>query len=78
MKHLPEILALQRDLVKKFLNIAELTEGSITEFLGNQKAGIDLTVYISASQPFQLRDSCTRDTKFHATPNYLCSRKCHG
>lgn len=38
VKHLPEILALQRDLVKKFLNIAELTEGSIAEFLGNQKA----------------------------------------
>lgn len=38
VKHLPEILALQRDLVKKFLNIAELTEGSIAEFLRNQKA----------------------------------------
>ncbi|XP_063327964.1 E3 ubiquitin-protein ligase rnf213-alpha [Pelmatolapia mariae] len=38
VKHLPEILALQRDLVKKFLNITELTEGSIAEFLRNQKA----------------------------------------
>lgn len=38
VKHLPEILALQRDLVKKFLNIADLTCGTIAEFLNSQKA----------------------------------------
>uniref|UniRef100_A0A8D3BWR0 RING-type E3 ubiquitin transferase n=1 Tax=Scophthalmus maximus TaxID=52904 RepID=A0A8D3BWR0_SCOMX len=33
VKHLPEILALQRDLVKKFQNITELAFGTIAEFL---------------------------------------------
>ncbi|KAF3846326.1 hypothetical protein F7725_003404 [Dissostichus mawsoni] len=39
VKHLPDILTLQRDLVKKFQNITELTCGTITEFLHSQKAG---------------------------------------
>lgn len=38
VKHLPEILALQRDLVKKFQNITELAFGTIAEFLHSQKA----------------------------------------
>ncbi|XP_022072402.1 E3 ubiquitin-protein ligase rnf213-alpha [Acanthochromis polyacanthus] len=38
VKHLPDILTLQRDLVKKFQNIAELTYGTIAEFLRSQKA----------------------------------------
>ncbi|XP_033998788.1 E3 ubiquitin-protein ligase rnf213-alpha isoform X3 [Trematomus bernacchii] len=38
VKHLPDILTLQRDLVKKFQNITELTCGTITEFLHSQKA----------------------------------------
>lgn len=35
MKHLPDILALQRRLVKWFQNVAELT-GTIGEFLNTQ------------------------------------------
>lgn len=38
MKHLPDILALQRNLVKRFQNVAVLT-GTIKEFLNAQKAG---------------------------------------
>ncbi|XP_029293033.1 LOW QUALITY PROTEIN: E3 ubiquitin-protein ligase rnf213-alpha-like [Cottoperca gobio] len=38
VKHLPDILTLQRDLVKKFQNITELTCGTIVEFLHSQKA----------------------------------------
>ncbi|XP_038557039.1 E3 ubiquitin-protein ligase rnf213-alpha [Micropterus salmoides] len=38
VKHLPDILTLQRDLVKKFQNISELTCGTIAEFLHGQKA----------------------------------------
>lgn len=38
MKHLPDILALQRDLVKWFQNVAELT-GTIQEFLNTQNTG---------------------------------------
>ncbi|XP_068434126.1 E3 ubiquitin-protein ligase rnf213-alpha isoform X2 [Clinocottus analis] len=37
VKHLPDILTLQRDLVKKFQNITELTCGTIAEFLDGQK-----------------------------------------
>ncbi|XP_062293931.1 E3 ubiquitin-protein ligase rnf213-alpha isoform X2 [Scomber scombrus] len=38
VRHLPDILTLQRDLVKKFQNVTELTFGTITEFLHSQKA----------------------------------------
>ncbi|XP_026181025.1 E3 ubiquitin-protein ligase rnf213-alpha-like isoform X2 [Mastacembelus armatus] len=38
VKHLPDILTLQRDLVKKFQNVPELTCCSIAEFLHSQKA----------------------------------------
>ncbi|XP_078017826.1 E3 ubiquitin-protein ligase rnf213-alpha isoform X1 [Epinephelus lanceolatus] len=38
VKHLPDILTLQRDLVKKFQNITDLTCGTIAEFLQSQKA----------------------------------------
>ncbi|XP_035510465.1 E3 ubiquitin-protein ligase rnf213-alpha [Morone saxatilis] len=38
VKHLPDILTLQRDLVKKFQNVTELTCGTIAEFLRSQKA----------------------------------------
>ncbi|XP_023265809.1 E3 ubiquitin-protein ligase RNF213 [Seriola lalandi dorsalis] len=38
VKHLPDILTLQRDLVKKFQNITELTYSTMAEFLDNQKA----------------------------------------
>ncbi|XP_077939881.1 E3 ubiquitin-protein ligase rnf213-alpha isoform X1 [Gasterosteus aculeatus] len=38
VKHLPDILTLQRDLVKKFQNITELTCTTIAEFLQDQKA----------------------------------------
>ncbi|KAM8845445.1 E3 ubiquitin-protein ligase rnf213-alpha-like isoform 2-T2 [Spinachia spinachia] len=38
VKHLPDILTLQRDLVKKFQNITELTCTTIAEFLQGQKA----------------------------------------
>ncbi|XP_029363545.1 E3 ubiquitin-protein ligase rnf213-alpha [Echeneis naucrates] len=39
VKHLPDILTLQRDLVKKFQNATELTYKTIDEFLHGQKAG---------------------------------------
>ncbi|KAM4716889.1 E3 ubiquitin-protein ligase rnf213-alpha-like [Anableps anableps] len=38
VKYLPDILTLQKDLVKKFQNIAELTYDTIDEFLHSQKA----------------------------------------
>lgn len=38
MKHLPDILALQRDLVKWFQNMAELTD-TIGEFLNTWNTG---------------------------------------
>ncbi|XP_042360235.1 E3 ubiquitin-protein ligase rnf213-alpha [Plectropomus leopardus] len=38
VKHLPDILTLQRALVKKFQNVTELTCGTISEFLNSQKA----------------------------------------
>ncbi|XP_061567178.1 E3 ubiquitin-protein ligase rnf213-alpha [Cololabis saira] len=38
VKHLPDILALQKDLIKKFQNITELTYKTIGQFLQNQKA----------------------------------------
>lgn len=39
VKFLPDILALQRDLVKKFQNVLELQSGTIAQFLQNLKAG---------------------------------------
>ncbi|XP_040919421.1 E3 ubiquitin-protein ligase rnf213-alpha isoform X2 [Toxotes jaculatrix] len=45
VKHLPDILTLQRDLVKKFQNIAELTCGTISEFLLSQKSASLKTWY---------------------------------
>lgn len=39
VKYLPDILALQRDLVKKFQNVMELQCGTIAQFLQNLKAG---------------------------------------
>ncbi|XP_072224665.1 E3 ubiquitin-protein ligase rnf213-alpha [Leuresthes tenuis] len=38
VKHLPDILTLQRDLIKKFQNIAELTCDTIADFLHSHKA----------------------------------------
>ncbi|KAM7386926.1 hypothetical protein PAMA_009514 [Pampus argenteus] len=38
VKHLPDILTLQRDLVKKFQNVTDLTFDTIAEFLHSQKA----------------------------------------
>ncbi|KAM6966144.1 LOW QUALITY PROTEIN: E3 ubiquitin-protein ligase rnf213-alpha-like [Tautogolabrus adspersus] len=38
VKHLPDILTLQRDLVKTFQNVSELTCSTIAEFLQGQKA----------------------------------------
>ncbi|XP_070836494.1 E3 ubiquitin-protein ligase rnf213-alpha [Chaetodon trifascialis] len=38
VKHLPDILTLQRDLVKRFQNVTELTCSTINEFLHSQKA----------------------------------------
>lgn len=38
MKHLPNILALQRNLVKTFQNVAVLS-GTIKEFLNTQNTG---------------------------------------
>lgn len=38
MRHLPDILALHRNLVKRFQNVSELT-GTIEEFLNTQNAG---------------------------------------
>uniref|UniRef100_A0A669EGJ6 RING-type E3 ubiquitin transferase n=1 Tax=Oreochromis niloticus TaxID=8128 RepID=A0A669EGJ6_ORENI len=57
VKHLPEILALQRDLVKKFLNIAELTEGSIAEFLLSLKTRYEKHIRIFLATWNQLRVS---------------------
>ncbi|XP_068605931.1 E3 ubiquitin-protein ligase rnf213-alpha [Brachionichthys hirsutus] len=37
VKHLPNILILQSDLVKKFQNVSDLTYGTIDEFLHSQK-----------------------------------------
>ncbi|KAM3598560.1 uncharacterized protein V6R79_019582 [Siganus canaliculatus] len=37
VKHLPDILTLQRDLVKKFQNVTEPPSGTIHEFLRSQK-----------------------------------------
>lgn len=48
VKNLPDILTLQRDLVKKFQNISDLSFGTIAEFLNSQKAGT--TVHTCASQ----------------------------
>lgn len=39
VKFLPDILALQRDLVKKFQNVMELQSGTIAQFLQTLKAG---------------------------------------
>ncbi|KAK5599708.1 hypothetical protein CRENBAI_016743 [Crenichthys baileyi] len=39
VKYLPDILTLQKDLVKKFQNNTELTCDTISEFLHSQKAG---------------------------------------
>uniref|UniRef100_A0A3Q3AP92 RING-type E3 ubiquitin transferase n=1 Tax=Kryptolebias marmoratus TaxID=37003 RepID=A0A3Q3AP92_KRYMA len=40
VKHLPDILTLQKDLVKKFQNITELTYDTIADFLQSHKGGI--------------------------------------
>lgn len=42
MKFLPDILALQRDLVKRFQNVTDLTCRTIADFLHSQKAGTSL------------------------------------
>lgn len=39
VRFLPDILVLQRDLVKKFQNVTDLTYSTIGEFLHSQKAG---------------------------------------
>lgn len=43
VKHLPEILMLQRDLVKKFQNVTEMPCKTIDDFLCTQKAGTEST-----------------------------------
>ncbi|KAM6957229.1 E3 ubiquitin-protein ligase rnf213-alpha-like [Aplochiton taeniatus] len=43
VKFLPDILALQRDLVKKFQNVTDLPHGTIDEFVKSHKA-VSLTV----------------------------------
>lgn len=43
VKHLPDILTLQKDLVKKFQNNTELTYDTIAEFLHIHKGGIKRT-----------------------------------
>ncbi|KAK3552318.1 hypothetical protein QTP86_010384 [Hemibagrus guttatus] len=45
VKFLPDILALQRDLVKKFQNVMELQCGTIAQFLQNLKAESLMTSY---------------------------------
>uniref|UniRef100_A0A8C7Y3G1 RING-type E3 ubiquitin transferase n=1 Tax=Oryzias sinensis TaxID=183150 RepID=A0A8C7Y3G1_9TELE len=45
VKHLPDILALQKDLVKKFQNTSELAFDTIGEFLETQKAGSSLKAW---------------------------------
>lgn len=42
VKFLPDILALQRDLVKRFQNVTDLTCRTIADFLHCQKAGTSL------------------------------------
>lgn len=46
VKHLPNILTLQRDLVKKFQNITELNFRTIADFLNSPRAGNGTTFYI--------------------------------
>ncbi|KAM9457017.1 E3 ubiquitin-protein ligase rnf213-alpha-like isoform 2-T2 [Clarias gariepinus] len=45
VKFLPDILALQRDLVKRFQNVVELQGGTITQFLQSLKAASLMTLY---------------------------------
>lgn len=47
MRFLPDILVLQRDLVKKFQNTTELNYNTIGEFLQNQKAGTTILLMIA-------------------------------
>lgn len=63
VKHLPDILTLQRDLVKKFQNVTDLTCGTIEQFLLSQQAGSE-TVYTSFF-------NCMTHTRFHNVLNYL-------
>lgn len=43
VKHLPEILMLQRDLVKTFQNVTEMPCKTIDDFLRTHKAGTEST-----------------------------------
>ncbi|XP_046722736.1 E3 ubiquitin-protein ligase rnf213-alpha isoform X2 [Silurus meridionalis] len=45
VKFLPDILALQRDLVKKFQNVMEFQVGTLAQFLQNLKAASLMTSY---------------------------------
>ena len=48
MKFLPDILTLQKDLVKKFQNISDLPFRTIGDFLNSQKPGAESV--LSAAQ----------------------------
>lgn len=58
MKHLPDILALQRNLVKRFQNVAELT-GTIGEFLNAQNTGTETASEMSPVRNGRGNVSCS-------------------
>lgn len=78
MKHLPDILTLQRDLVKKFQNVTELTCDTIEEFLHSQKAGlckpvVSSVTHISSLEPlFSVPLSWKVEVKYLAVYSLNC------
>lgn len=68
MKHLPDILTLQKDLVKKFQNITEMTCDTIAGFLQSQKSGIEAHCVHQWFSAFQLYDSLTQEIESSLQP----------
>lgn len=64
MKHLPHILALQRNLVKRFQNVAVLT-GTIKEFLNTQSTGRETVSSGNRGSLFSKYVSCSYVMAFY-------------
>ncbi|XP_028841461.1 LOW QUALITY PROTEIN: E3 ubiquitin-protein ligase rnf213-alpha-like [Denticeps clupeoides] len=75
VKFLPDMLVLQRDLVKMFQNASELADGTIADFLQSPRAASITTLYQQRIQMFlntwnQLRVSLATNGELKLPPEY--------
>uniref|UniRef100_A0A8C9SEG1 RING-type E3 ubiquitin transferase n=1 Tax=Scleropages formosus TaxID=113540 RepID=A0A8C9SEG1_SCLFO len=86
VKFLPDILALQMDLVKKFQNVTDLTYLTIDDFVRNQKSGNRIRVFLTTWNQLRLSlatngelkipaEFCREDLDFHSDLRVLLPQR---